>query len=53
MKATAHDPKSKYLTHGKEYLVEWVSFDEKYFAVRNDKGRIRPYSKINFTWERQ
>lgn len=46
-KVKASEPKSKWLTDGKEYSVEWVSTGGN-LAVRNDNGKIKPYSKDNF-----
>lgn len=45
----AHYPKSKHLTHGKKYDVEWVGLKQRYIAVRNDNGKIKPYGADNFT----
>lgn len=46
-KVVAVSPKSKHLTDGKEYEVEWLSIGG-YLAVRNDSGRLRPYAADNF-----
>lgn len=47
MKRTAQNPKSKYLTHDKEYEIKAVSAGGFYFVV-NDKGRKKAYCKSNF-----
>lgn len=46
-KVRAFQPKTKYLTHDKNYLVEWISAGG-YIAVRNDAGKIKPYAPNNF-----
>lgn len=46
-KVKAFNPTTKYLTSGKVYFVEWISAGG-YIAVRNDAGKIKPYSPHNF-----
>jgi hypothetical protein len=46
-KIKAFQPKTKYLTHNKDYWVEWISTGG-YIAVRNDAGKIKPYATTNF-----
>jgi hypothetical protein len=46
----AHYPNSKYLTHGKEYIVTWVNSDE-IIQVRDDAGRLTFYSTKNFSYQ--
>lgn len=48
-KVYAYYPKSKYLTHGKKYEIQWIGSKDRDIAVRNDKGIIRPYKADNFT----
>lgn len=43
----AFNPKTKYLTHDKEYEIEWISAGG-YIAVKNDDGKVKPYSTQNF-----
>lgn len=45
---TAFNPKTKYLTHEKEYTVEWISIGG-WPAVRNDAGKIKAYHPSNYT----
>ncbi len=46
------NPKTKHLTHGREYVVEWTSIGG-YIAVRNDRGKIRAYSPQNYLLEKE
>jgi hypothetical protein len=46
-KIKAFYPKTKYLTHDKDYWIEWISAGG-YIAVKNDEGKIKPYSPRNF-----
>ena len=46
-KIKAFQPKTKYLTHDKDYWVEWISAGG-YIAVKNDDGKIKPYAASNF-----
>ena len=44
----AVNPKSKKLTDGSAYNIEWKSAIGSFVAVKNDDGEIRPYSINNF-----
>jgi len=43
----AYEPKSMHLTHKKGYHVQWIAIGGN-IAVRNDEGKIKPYSIHNF-----
>lgn len=43
----AHNPKTKHLTDGKVYVVEWISAGG-FIAVKTDQGKIRAYHPSNY-----
>ena len=47
----AYNPKSKYLTHGRIYIVKpnnSLIYSNCYLFLADDSGKVKPYGKKNF-----